>query len=310
MVLLTAFLLAIPVAAQQKDSITVTPQELADKIIEEAKRHLGTPYRWAASGPSAFDCSGFTRYVYRQFGFQIPRTSQRQAADLRPVLGDMGSLQKGDLILFGNYRNNKTIGHVGIFIELTEDGRDFYFIHAAHGGVQISRLSEDYYLTRFKGAVRVIPDFVTFKPVLVQENAEIEEVDDIKAWAPDTLRLGSGDRRLILFEDGRWVYVEADGHIVTPGEDEQRIVLAGDGSWSLLAGTGVKIPSIVESNESSRQAEARGEGVSGPQYYTVKSGDTLSKIASKYHTTVNNLCKLNHMKSTDVLKIGRKLRVR
>lgn len=309
MVLLSVFLLAIPMAAQQKDSITVTPQELADRIIDEAKRHLGTPYRWAASGPSAFDCSGFTRYVYRQFGFNIPRTSQRQAADLRPVLGDMSALQKGDLILFGNYRNNKTIGHVGIFIELTEDGRDFRFIHAAHGGVQISLLSEAYYLTRFKGAVRVIPDFINLAPARVQEYAEIEEIDDIKAWAPDTLKLGSGDRRLILFEDGRWVLVGEDGKVTTP-EEEQRIVLAGDGSWSVLAGTGVKIPSIIESNESSRQAEARGEGVSGPQYYTVKKGDNLGKIASKYHTTVSNLCRLNHMKSTDILPVGKRLRIR
>lgn len=308
MVLLSVFLLAIPMAAQQADSITVTPQELADKIIEEAKRHLGKPYRWAASGPSVFDCSGFTRYVYRQFGYHIPRTSQRQAADLRPVLGDMSSLQKGDLILFGNYRNNKTIGHVGIFIELIDDGRDFYFIHAAHGGVQISRLSEQYYLERFKGAVRVIPDFIDINPVRA-EMQEIEEVVDVKEWAPDTLRLGAGDKRLILFGDGRWAYVEEDGRVAVPTEEE-RIVLAGDGSWSLLVGTGVKIPSIVENNESSRQAEARGEGVSGPQYYTVKKGDNLGKIAAKYHTTVSNLCKLNHMKSTDVLKIGRKLRVR
>ena len=44
-------------------------------------------------------------------------------------------------------------------------------------------------------------------------------------------------------------------------------------------------------------------------YYTVKKGDTLSKIAVDHHTTVTILCKLNNMKKTDKLRIGRKLRV-
>lgn len=44
-------------------------------------------------------------------------------------------------------------------------------------------------------------------------------------------------------------------------------------------------------------------------YYIVKKGDTLSKIAVDHHTTVSILCKLNNMKRTDKLKIGRKLRV-
>lgn len=45
-------------------------------------------------------------------------------------------------------------------------------------------------------------------------------------------------------------------------------------------------------------------------YYTVVSGDYLGKIANKYNTTVDNLCKLNHINSTDVLNIGQKLRVK
>lgn len=44
-------------------------------------------------------------------------------------------------------------------------------------------------------------------------------------------------------------------------------------------------------------------------YYTVKKGDTLSKIAVDHHTTVTILCKLNNIKKTDKLRIGRKIRV-
>lgn len=49
---------------------------------------------------------------------------------------------------------------------------------------------------------------------------------------------------------------------------------------------------------------------SGSTYYTVRAGDTLSKIAKKYHTSVNQLCKLNKMKPTSILPLGKKLRVR
>lgn len=47
-----------------------------------------------------------------------------------------------------------------------------------------------------------------------------------------------------------------------------------------------------------------------PQYHIVRSGDTLGKIAIKYGTTVERLCKLNNMRSTDILRVGQKIRVR
>lgn len=45
------------------------------------------------------------------------------------------------------------------------------------------------------------------------------------------------------------------------------------------------------------------------QYHKVRSGDTLGAIARKYHTTVSRLCRLNGIKSTTILRIGRRLRV-
>lgn len=46
------------------------------------------------------------------------------------------------------------------------------------------------------------------------------------------------------------------------------------------------------------------------QWYTIKSGDTLSKIALKYHTSVSSICRLNGIKETTVLQIGRKLKIK
>ena len=46
------------------------------------------------------------------------------------------------------------------------------------------------------------------------------------------------------------------------------------------------------------------------KYHRIKSGDTLGAIARRYGTTVNNICRMNNIKSTTVLRIGRSLRVR
>lgn len=49
---------------------------------------------------------------------------------------------------------------------------------------------------------------------------------------------------------------------------------------------------------------------SDAQYYVIKQGDTLGKIAAKFHTTVDKLCRLNRMRKTDTLRVGRRIRVK
>ncbi|MBR1569841.1 MAG: peptidoglycan DD-metalloendopeptidase family protein [Bacteroidales bacterium] len=68
---------------------------------------------------------------------------------------------------------------------------------------------------------------------------------------------------------------------------------------------------IAAEEQAKKDAAARAAAeAAAAKYHTVRSGDTLSGIAKKYHTTVNNLCRLNGIKSTTVLQIGRRLRVR
>jgi flagellum-specific peptidoglycan hydrolase FlgJ len=47
-----------------------------------------------------------------------------------------------------------------------------------------------------------------------------------------------------------------------------------------------------------------------PQVYIVKKGDTLTAIAKKYNTTVQNLVKLNNIKNPDLILVGQKLRLK
>lgn len=63
----------------------------------------------------------------------------------------------------------------------------------------------------------------------------------------------------------------------------------------------------IANEEQDKKERAEREAM---RYHKIRSGDTLGAIARKYGTTVGNICRLNGIKSTTVLRIGRTLRVR
>ena len=68
---------------------------------------------------------------------------------------------------------------------------------------------------------------------------------------------------------------------------------------------------IAAEEQAKKDAAARAAAeAKAMKYHTIRSGDTLSGIAKKYHTTVRSLCQLNGIKETTILRVGRKLRVR
>jgi len=79
-------------------------------VLSEAARHRGTPYVYGAGGPSSFDCSGFTSYVYGRLGISLPHSSSGQYADIPHV--SKSDKVPGDLIF--TY-NSGGIYHVGIY---------------------------------------------------------------------------------------------------------------------------------------------------------------------------------------------------
>ena len=79
-------------------------------VLDYAYRFLGTPYVWGGTTPSGFDCSGFTQYVYKHFGVNLPRVSRAQGTYGTKV--SYSNLQAGDLVFFGS----GGISHVGIYI--------------------------------------------------------------------------------------------------------------------------------------------------------------------------------------------------
>lgn len=85
-------------------------------VVNFAKQFLGVPYVWGGTSPKGFDCSGFTQYVARRFGVDLPRISQNQANAGQAV--PVNQLQPGDLVLFPGETNNGMSGpgHVALYI--------------------------------------------------------------------------------------------------------------------------------------------------------------------------------------------------
>lgn len=124
-------------------------------LLKESRRHIGKAYVHGAKGPSQFDCSGFTSYVYRQFGYNISPSSRAQFLEGEPV--SRKDLRIGDLVFFTSRSSGKNVGHVGIVYSVDKASGAFTFIHASIRGVKISNF-EGYYVPRYLGAKRIIKD--------------------------------------------------------------------------------------------------------------------------------------------------------
>ncbi|WP_433505028.1 C40 family peptidase [Pseudonocardia halophobica] len=129
-----------PAQAVEAASAGLSPAAKRASALSTALAQVGKPYRYGASGPSAFDCSGLTSFAFKQAGVSIPRTSRAQSGVGAPV--SKGSLQPGDLVFF-----YKPVSHVAMYIG---NGQ---VVHASTSGqpVKISSLNA----MPFSGARRV-----------------------------------------------------------------------------------------------------------------------------------------------------------
>ncbi|MDR2621158.1 MAG: C40 family peptidase [Dysgonamonadaceae bacterium] len=128
-----------------------------DDIISFSEQYLGTPYRRGAAGPNRFDCSGFTSFVFKNFGLALSHGCIHQVNEGTPV--SQSDLKKGDLIFFkGRSLKSKRVGHVGIVIS-NEGDSEITFIHAScRKGVTIDKLDSKYYKARYITGLRVLSE--------------------------------------------------------------------------------------------------------------------------------------------------------
>jgi LysM repeat protein len=120
-----------------------------NNIVIKAAEYLGTPYAYGGQSPGGFDCSGFVKYVFSQFGYNLQRTAAGQFQAGKTVART--ELLPGDLVFFRC--NNGGIDHVGIYAGNNQ------FIHSSSprsGGVIYSSMNEGYYVRSYVGAKRIV----------------------------------------------------------------------------------------------------------------------------------------------------------
>ena len=128
-------------ASGKNNKRSATEASLGSDMVTFARQFLGRPYRSAAKGPSAFDCSGFTGYIYKRFGHILPSCSQLQSTIGHNVSVDQA--QPGDLVFFGRKGKKGTISIYHAGIVASAKGEALKVIHAASRlGVTITDLSK------------------------------------------------------------------------------------------------------------------------------------------------------------------------
>lgn len=132
-----------------QESAPAIASSKGDEIVATAKQYLGCSYVYGGSGPSSFDCSGFTQYIYKQFGVSLAHSAVTQANSGTYVAKE--NLQPGDLVIFRDW-DNASIGHCGIYIGGGQ------FIHAANSkrGVVTDTLNSGYYYERYVSGRRLV----------------------------------------------------------------------------------------------------------------------------------------------------------
>lgn len=131
----------------------VDPGALAggSAVVNTALQYVGSPYVFGASGPNAFDCSGFTSYIFGLLGAPISRTTYTQVNDGIPVpfsYRDYSNLIPGDLLLFAE---GTDVFHAGIYI----GGGQMVHAGNASTGVVVDDLNLEFYASRLAYVRRI-----------------------------------------------------------------------------------------------------------------------------------------------------------
>ncbi|MFC4119403.1 C40 family peptidase [Nonomuraea zeae] len=129
-------------AARQRAARIARQQAKARKAIAVAKNQIGDPYRYGATGPGSFDCSGLVQYAWKKAGVRLPRVASSQFSRIRNKVS-WRNLRPGDLMFFSG------LGHVGMYVGKGK------MIHSPRTGerVRIDKLG-GWRKSSFVGAVR------------------------------------------------------------------------------------------------------------------------------------------------------------
>ncbi len=140
------------------------------KLDQTVDPLIGIDYNYGGTTTSGFDCSGFTGYVFKKLGIDLPRTSRDMFNWDGGTKVAEENLRAGDLVFYNT--SGAGVSHVGIYIGNNK------FAHAASKGVTITSMDESYYAKRYLGARRVM-DTDTYKKVATEP--EVVEAAEVAA---------------------------------------------------------------------------------------------------------------------------------
>lgn len=312
-----------------KSSFFTPPKSgVTDSIINYGKIFLNSRYRKGGNGSTnSFDCSGFTSFVYQNFGYNLKHSSAGQAEQIEAV--DRGNLKKGDLVFFSGRRAGKRVGHVGIVVSADQNGK-FNFIHASsQNGVIISNSDEPYYLRRFIKAGRVVYDnqMLPIKPQ-VSEN-KIAASTDADSYSGAVAGKVTQTQKIIpakfhKIKKGETLSSIAQRYGLSIAELKQKNKIKGNkitpgkklkvkDSETILLVQAVQLPTGDDNLESDNQVNdsliAKQEVPQSLLSHIVRKGETLFSISNLYHLSVDQLKKINNKLNNGFLYIGQKLKI-
>ena len=114
--------------AAPKASAALVSAAKADAAVQWARSRKGSPYSYGADGPSRFDCSGLTRWVYGKVGKSLPHSSSSQVGRTERIKRE--NRRRGDLVFF---YSRSGVYHVAIYA-----GRGKIW-HASRPGTPVQR---------------------------------------------------------------------------------------------------------------------------------------------------------------------------
>ncbi|MDD3077569.1 MAG: LysM peptidoglycan-binding domain-containing protein [Paludibacter sp.] len=298
---------------------------ISDSIINYGKLFLNTPYSYGADGAESFDCSGFTCYVFRNFGFDLVRSSAGQSKQFPHI--EKEDLRPGDLVFFNGRRRNGKVGHVGIVTANNGNG-NFDFMHASTSqGVTISNSNEIYYKKRFVTGGRVLnydsllyaqristlvnqsPVFRPISSQTVKRNVpaeyhyvkkgetltsisekyglSIDELKELNHLKKNSLKI----KQKLMVKDAQVFIDEIPGTLAIR---EPEMLNVDQREHADVEGLRGNVADVIEKET--------------PKKHLVTKGETLFAISKKYNISTSALEELNHLKNGKIY-IGQELRL-
>lgn len=289
-----------------------TSTTLQDDIIQYGRQYLGKPYRYTGKGPNSFDCSGYTSFVFRKFGYRLAPSSAGQDRQI-PTIARREELRKGDLVFFEGNRKNGRVGHVGIVTEAFSNGQ-FKFIHSSTtSGVIVSSSTEPYYALRYLRGGRVLEEnasYVTRRdpPANKKQLTPYSAVTKKEPAQPNIPEVTPLETTESAVAAGQMKDHSGDGNetvILVQTDPQKNPPLTHHPSTTNGKGQGKDTLRRTKSDMALREEE--NAAIPAPhKSHTVQAGETLYSISRQYGCSVEQLKEWNPQMGS-LLKTGEKL---